>query len=291
MGRFSICLILVLALLAGIPVHSQTYRVSDPVPRLEGNEVLIRYDILNSTPEDEFSIRLSVQDDKGNVIPARSLSGDVGARVSGGNEKLIRWDLKADQIEIEAHIYFKIHARFIPPPEPVVVPPPAEEDPVQEDPAEDDPGHKESARQEEAKTEATVEEYPVAEKSYSRGGLVAQSLVLPGLGLSRMTGKPHWIRGVLAYGCLAGSVAMNRVAVSTYESIYGEQDYDRRKELFDLSLSRDQTSEILAYSAAAIWLVDFAWTLVGTSPGRGFSVHSSIDPASSVPLVVLTYRF
>ena len=91
-----------------------------------------------------------------------------------------------------------------------------------------------------------------------RTGIILQSLALPGLGLSRMTGKPHWLRGVAGYGCIAGSIILNRQAISTYDDIDDLEDYDDKNELFQKSLNRDNISEVLAYAAIGIW-VDIGW--------------------------------
>ena len=290
------------------PGQAQSYEVSDPRPELSGNTIFIRYDILNSTSEDEFSVRLSVQGENGELIPARALSGDVGPKVAGGMGKLIRWDLSQDKIEMDARIVFKVHAVYIaPPPPPVVLPivkevvedsPPEEpvEEPVEElvneqpvdqpDAQPDD----QSGDQVEDQAEPTVVDN--APPEFNRAGIILQSMVFPGLGLSRVKGKPHWLKGVMAYGCLAGSVAMNRVALATYEDIYGESDVSQRESLYQKSLSQDQTSEILAYAAVAFWITDFVWTLVGTAPSKsGLSFHGTVDPVSSVPMLAISYKF
>ena len=136
--------------------------------------------------------------------------------------------------------------------------------------------------------------------NYNRAGLVLQSLVFPGLGLSRVTGNPHWIRGLAGYGCLVGSIVLNRQAVNTYKGISDLVSYNDVTEAFDKSVQQDNISEVLAYSAIGIWVIDFIWTLVGTSDlnkadsygdSGGFSIGSNIDPLSNAPLVSVQYRF
>ena len=127
-----------------------------------------------------------------------------------------------------------------------------------------------------------------------------QSLAMPGLGLSRMTGKPHWLRGVAGYGCIAGSVILNRKAINTYAGITDLEDYDAKDELFQKSQSQDIMSDLLAYAAVGIWVTDIVWTMLGTSDLKlkplysdaiGISLKTTIDPLTYAPLVGIRYRF
>lgn len=276
MRSYSHSLLLLTGILLTCPLWSQNYRVSDPRPSLEGNVILIAYDILNSAQEDLFHVRLSVVDVDGNELPAKALSGDVGDDVNGGINKLIRWDLAADGIELEANIYFKVHAQYLPPPE-LLPEPPVEESPARQDSILPDQGLAELPSPE--------------EKKFTRGGLMLRSLVFPGLGLTKYTGKPHWIKGAIAYGCLAGSVGLNRMAISSYDQIYSTLDNPEREAAYTRSVNMDQASEILAYTAAAIWVVDLVWTFVGTPGKRQMALMPALDPTMGTPLLVFTYRF
>ena len=127
---------------------------------------------------------------------------------------------------------------------------------------------------------------------YNRTAIILQSLAFPGLGLSRVRGKPHWIRGVAGYGCIAGAVIMNRTAISTYDEIAGLSDYDEKNALFEKALSQDNISEMLGYAAIGIWVTDLIWNIAGTSDlGKGFSVMSHSDPISGTPMIGLNYKF
>lgn len=296
--------LLVIALLAPGLCQAQSVKVSDPRPELRDNIIHILYDILDSQPVDEFQVSLTVLDEDGQEIPARALSGDIGDLVYGGESKEIRWDLSADEIEMEAQIYFKIRVKLIPPPEPVVEVPPSNEE--EEKVKMDEVIIDESAGQEDPVIDDRVdpvkaENLTVAETSnleFNRAGIVLQSLPFPGLGLSRVTGKPHWLRGVAGYACIAGSVVLNRKAIETYSGIAALENYNSKHELYKQSRSQDLTSEMLAYAAVAFWVSDLFWTIAGTSDlkkipmaGNGISISSGIDPVFSVPLVGLTIRF
>jgi hypothetical protein len=286
--------------------HAQTFRVSDPRLELRDNTIHITYDILECDPSDEFTVELVVTDAGGKRIHAAALSGDVGEMVSGGSNKHIAWDLSVDRIEMDAQIYVKVHVKAIPPPEPKIIVA-VQEEAARESPEDKSREGSETTAQLEPENEGSpqgeaVKDSPSAlkEKGFSRTGLVLQSVALPGLGLSRLTGNPHWIRGVAGYGCLAGAVILNRTAISNYAGIIDLTDYDQKNELYKKSLSQDQASEILAYAAIGIWVSDIIWTLVGTSDlkmsalneeRKGFSLYTSVEPGTPAPVIGIVYRF
>jgi len=283
--------------LSSVLCSAQSVKVSDPRPELRGNTIYIYYDIIGSDSSEEFLVSLLVLEKNGQEIPARSLSGDIGESVYGGKDKVIKWDLSSDQVEMEAQIFFKVLVKRILPPEPVVVLPPPIEEKTEEEVLSQVAGNGEEELQEVGDTEEPARERVNEKiKEFSRVGIVAQSLVVPGLGLSRITGKPHWLRAVAGYGCIAGSVILNRKAISTYDKIPGVENPDFKEKLYQESLTQDLSSEILAYTAVAIWVSDLVWTLLGTSDlnkmtGHGLSFMSVIDPVTSVPLVGLKIRF
>jgi hypothetical protein len=105
---------------------------------------------------------------------------------------------------------------------------------------------------------------------------------------------------VAGYGCIAGSVIMNRQAINTYNGIEDLVYFDEINEAYGKSLTQDNVSEILSYTAIGIWVADFIWTLVVTSDlnrpsyssqSRGLSLGSNIDPVSNAPLVSIVYSF
>lgn len=136
--------------------------------------------------------------------------------------------------------------------------------------------------------------------AYSRAGLITQSLLVPGLGMTKITGKPHWLRAVAGYGCLGSAIYFSQKAKQSYESVSDVSAFDDKTELYDQSIQQDQTSEILFYAAAGVWVTDIIWTLVGTKDYkaksksgsyRGLTVTGSMDPVHAIPKILLRYRF
>jgi len=273
--------------------YGQEIAVSDPSLELRGNIVHITYDILNSTSSDRFVVELRITDARGDRVPARTLSGDIGDDVPGGRAKYIDWDPKADNIEMEGSIFVDIKVKKVLPITPIVAPVKEEEkdDPVKvvqeeglEKPGEDDIRPK-------AREASSLNQF-------SRTGLMLQSVVFPGLGLTRYRGGPHWIKGVAAYGCIAGSVVLNKSAINSYSGIIDLTELEEKNTLYEKAVQQDNISEALIYTAIGIWVVDLVWTFLGTSDIKrtanssgGVRINSTIDPVSSAPMLAFTYKF
>lgn len=258
--------------------------ISAPRLEVEGNILHIYYDILEGIPGEKYDIAVEIRDENGNIIEARSLEGDIGQLEEGGDNKHIRWNLEADQIFIDAFVFVKIDATVIPLPREELV---AEQvDSIPEQIEDGEPYQQDLVVEEELSglPESTA-------RTFTRSGLILQSLAFPGLGLSRFTGKPHWIRGAAAYGCLAGSVILNRKAVNTYDSMQEMTEADDIAHTFEQSVNQDKVSELLVYAAAGIWVTDIVWNILGTSEMNKISFASNLDPITFVPMIRVSYRF
>jgi hypothetical protein len=254
--------------------------VSKPSLSLEDGKVRIDYSLLNADESGKYTVRIEVTGQKGDRIPARSLSGDIGKGISGRGNKTIFWDLQADNIFLDEEIFVEVFAL------------PEETRAVKEELTQTPPG------EEEGKTAATD---TGQQKELNRTVLIIESLAVPGLGLSRLhPGQPHWLRGVAAYGCLAGSVYFNRKSWNTYQQYQEPPSLDEVQDLFDQAYDQKKRSRLLGYAAVGVWAVDLVWTVVGTSKmnegsrtgkNRGLSFEPSFDQLSGAPLLTMRYRF
>lgn len=100
-------------------------------------------------------------------------------------------------------------------------------------------------------------------KYISKGSIVLMSVALPGLGQSKMTGKPWWIGGVAAYGALAGGYVFHKSCLESYELYKAEKtDPSKRAELWDQVQKKNSISNIFFISAASIWVSNLIWVSV-----------------------------
>ena len=95
------------------------------------------------------------------------------------------------------------------------------------------------------------------EKSFKRGEVLMSSLILPGLGQTKISGgAPWWLAGVAAYGSLSGGFVFNSKYRDHYDAYLAETDPVERSSLFNQS-----QSVITSYSIHYTKLYDrvFSW--------------------------------
>jgi hypothetical protein len=192
---------------------------------LKGSQLIITYDIENYGRDEVFYISAGIFYENGEKIPAKSLSGDIEGDVRGGRNKTIIWDLEKDKVELKGAIYVEITAT------PEVV------------------------------AEVTREEK--SGKSAGLAGPLVQSLVLPGLGNTRITGKPYWIAGIIGYGSIASSYWFNRRAALSYDNYVDEKDdYELKFNYYDDADTEKQISIACGIAAGVIWAADLTLLMI-----------------------------
>ncbi|MFH0758564.1 MAG: hypothetical protein V2B15_14850 [Bacteroidota bacterium] len=257
-----VSLILSILITCASPVLSaqQNPVISKPVLTLEGTTLVISFEISSSYPLQKYNIRMEVSDAEGNEILPQAISGDIGEKISSGDNKVIRWDLKADQISMERILDVVIVGSI-------------------------------------AESEGSTG----SDAQVTRLGAIGRSVVFPGWGLSKVhPGKPHWIKGVGAYGCMAGALILNQRAHANYQNYLDSGDAADREMYYDRSVNQEQFSVVLAYAAAGIWLADMIWTVAGTGnlskkstsvQRTGLTIGADYETIGHAPMLVLKYAF
>ena len=247
---------------AQVPVE-----MSKPSLEIRNERLVISYDILKSDPADRFRVWIEITDSENNPIEARTLTGHIGTDISGGRNKEIIWDYNADGISIDDEISVVVLAERL-------------TRPVQEE-----------------AVEPPIEP-PV--KQVSTGVAVLQSAAFPGWGLSRIhKGKPHWIKGVAAYGCLAGSIILNQKAHTSYDQYLESFDVDESDALYNDAVQQDKLSKVLAYAAIGIWVADLVWVVIDASgkdyprqaQSKPYQIRPDYNPKMNAPMLAFTYHF
>jgi len=105
-----------------------------------------------------------------------------------------------------------------------------------------------------------------------------------------------WLLGIAGYGCIIGSVVLNRSAYNAYEDYKLADNAEDRDDYFSKAESNDKISRILIYSAAAIWVTDLIWTGIQAGKARKssetkVSLNYYYDRVLNKPLLGLSYRF
>lgn len=262
-------------------------KVSKPILNLNNNNVTILFDILNGNQADRFNISLEVTDSTGKQINAQTLTGDIGDNVSGGSGKEIAWNLTVDNVVVKAMLYFQVSAKLVVPEKSIVEIVPAD--------------NKAAFGSEESSVITNSTEANEKTEKLSRSGVVSQSLLLPGLGLTRINnGDPHWLKGVAGYSCITASLIYNSASNKSYTDYQQSTDLQDRDDLFNTSTKQKNISNTFLYSAIGVWVIDFIWTLADSkelskdlkySQTKGLSFNSSFNGEAQLALLSLRYNF
>jgi hypothetical protein len=283
MGRIIPSLLVICLISFDLPGQVQSpVKVSEPRLELRDNLIHISYDILNSTPSDQFDVSLFVKDEDGNEIVASTLEGDIG-QVTGGSNKHITWDPAADRIFIDSRIFIKVIAKVLTAPD-------------------GDSQEKSPAERNDQETGEIITENgsATAGKEFNTAGLVIQSTLFPGWGLTRVKKKPHWLKGLAGYGCIAGAIYMNKQALDTYSGIDQLIEFEDKNNLYERARREYWISNGLGFTALTIWVVDMIWTLGGIldqsenswiSGNLSLSLDVYSDPFTYAPMMGIRYDF
>lgn len=74
-------------------------RIENTTLELNGDKLIIKYDINGSEPIDIVWLEITTL--SGNKIDAHSFTGDVGSNINAGKGKQIIWDMKKDNIDLQ----------------------------------------------------------------------------------------------------------------------------------------------------------------------------------------------
>lgn len=92
-----------------------------------------------------------------------------------------------------------------------------------------------------------------------KGQMVLLSALMPGLGQSKIKGKPYWLAGVAAYGALAGGFAMKSAGNKNYDAYLHDENPASRNKLLEKAQNELNMSGVLIVSGAAIWAANLVW--------------------------------
>jgi len=228
--------------------------IPKPLLELQGENLVIKYDILNSKPGEKYTIKLDVTDSKGSIINSQSLSGDIGDSIGGGNGKKIIWHYTSDNVKDEVQVYITIIL-------------------------------------EKHLVKAAPEEIYKAVKHYSLGSLLLQSIALPGLGLSKIHNNgPYWIMGIAGYGLITTSIIFKSSSNTSYDNFLNtnnpvEEDYYIKK-----YQNQKSVSTICIIGASTIWVADLIIVLSASSKLKYTSKSEHYNKLLIIPDYNLTYK-
>ena len=229
--------------------------ISSPELSFANNQLEIKYNILNATPQHVFKIWVDITDQNGKALPAISLSGDIGSEVIGGSAKSIQWDLRQDEVILNEQVFVQLNMELVSEPVPTKSLEPQIE-------------------MEKGKKAETVE----VAKQYSMGTSIFQTLMYPGFGLKQQNKSgAHLLKGVTGYGCLIASLSLNASAESNYNSYLNSFNIEESNIFYDKAIKQDKLADFLLVSGIAIWVADIVWVVLSTQSDNQQTAAKTID--------------
>lgn len=127
------------------------------------------------------------------------------------------------------------------------------------------------------------------------------SAIVPGLGATKVDGKPYWLMGVIGYGTLASSILFNQQSISAYNSYLEEPDINASDSFFNDSKQKDLLSKSMAYTATGIWCLSMIITAIKAKKSNSSIAEiynnkklfftSGINPQTKIASFNLKYQF
>lgn len=230
---------------------------------LQEGKIVITYDLLKSEKNERFIVFVNAVTESGDSIFARSVTGDVNENVSGGRNKTIVWDYERDHFFTEEAFQIEVNAV------PQLVEP--------------------------SEFAGPYGDYPGLGKSF------LMTTVFPGWASTRLKdGKPHWVKGIVGYGCLSLSYLYNRKAANSYTDYKVSMDRNERNDLYDDALTQKQLSSLFAISALAVWVMDYTCIIIShnklmkntyNTGMQKISFGYGFDPLSAQPQLSVKLTF
>jgi hypothetical protein len=230
--------------------------------QLQEGKIVITYDLLRSEKTERFIVSVNAITESGDTIPARSLTGDVNENVSGGRKKTILWDYQRDNFFTREAFHIEVFAL-----------------PQMVDISELSP----------------YDSYPGLGKS------ILMTTVYPGWASTKLKdGKPHWIKGIAGYGCLAMAFVYNNKAVTSYDNYQSSMIRKDRNSFYDDAVSQKQLSSVFAFSALAVWVMDYTCIIISHNKliknaynayEQKISFGYDVDPITTQPLLSVRLTF
>lgn len=230
---------------------------------LQEGKIVITYDLLKSDKNERFIVFVNAITESGDTILARSVSGDVNENVSGGREKTIVWDYERDHFFSEEAFQIEVTAvtQLVEPSE----------------------------------LSGSYGDYPGLGTSF------LMSTVFPGWASTRLKdGKPHWVKGIVGYGCLSLSYLYNKKAANSYADYKISMDRTERNNLYDDAVSQKQWSSLFALSALVVWIMDYTCIIISHNKLMKNTYNTSVqrisfgydfDPVSAQPQLSVKLTF
>ncbi len=279
-------LILLLTLLVCIRAFPQQgISISKPDLSYHNDTLVIIFDIKGCSQDDLFSVIPLISSQGEDQIKMSGLSGDLGDNIKCGKDKKIIWSLAADGFMINGDIEVQISAQQV-----IIEAREYKEDETlkKEITVKDreditDPGNR-AEKAENTKTPGETANLSPA--GYSRGNIIASSMIFPGLGQKKAIRKGSpLILGIIGYGGLASAGYFIYNYNKKYNQYLESNERTLSDQLFMDSEKSYNTARYLIFGTAGIWTVNMIWSaLVPASGKKDFNAGMTMNNMNGIEL-------
>jgi hypothetical protein len=135
-------------------------------------------------------------------------------------------------------------------------------------------------------------------KSYKKGSVLVKSLLVPGLGQTKISGgKPYWIMGLVSYCAIAGGLVTYSGYKNNYDKYLSETESpQKRADYLSEAEKKANMTGAMFVTAAAIWTANLIW--VAATPNKyqplkykPITLSPSADPKYGAALMTFRYNF
>jgi hypothetical protein len=113
MNKFRCHLMLLLTFIIFISeIKAQTVIIETTQLQIVDKKLEISYNFIKSKKNQRFDVWVDINNQKGIPINARTLSGDIGANLTGGAAKKIVWDYNADGLVLDEEVEVFVNSKI-----------------------------------------------------------------------------------------------------------------------------------------------------------------------------------
>ncbi len=250
---FFLLVFLFLMFLSSNIIKAQEFKLITKDAVIIDDKIVVNFDFTKFKKKQRFNILLEVKNSSGELINAKSLSGDVGKNIVGGENKKIIWDYLVDNIVIDDEISFEIKAQL-------------------------------------HKGEEDISKKPT--KTVLIGKALLLSAIFPGWGQAKIKQrKSYLLLGLITYGAAAASFAYHNNSYNNYSKYLNDETHSSESNYFSKSESQKALSKYLLYGAASAWTLNMIWTVITSSKNNKVKVSANINPYFKSTELTFSYKF
>jgi hypothetical protein len=118
-------------------------------------------------------------------------------------------------------------------------------------------------------------------ESFRKGSLILMSTAIPGLGQTKISGKPWWLCSLATYGTLASGFIIYKSSLNTYDVYQAEDNPSTRTDQYSKAQKKLNIANTLFITSATLWVANIIWAAAMPNSSRSLKhVKVYLQPAT-----------